>query len=310
MSRARRIAFALAGLLVTACSGDSTIAPPSDPAERVSIAFAYSSPDVSTATDIFVIATDKSNLRRIVSDSSAYALPDWSPDGKTLLFTRAPRPGVQASLWVVKADGSGLRALPSGPGGSFGGRWSPDGQSIVYVSFTATGGSLGIMRADGTDRHTIANPFIDGVVSTPTWSRDGRIAFARSIPGVQGIWTVKPDGSELTQLTKDPNDGEPRWSPDGTRLALTSTATQGIMVVNAEGLARRVVTSGAADQAPTWSPDGRWLLFDRHVSSGLGSSCPLYKVPSVGGFAVALLPERTRGFCAGSAWRDVPGVTY
>jgi Tol biopolymer transport system component len=51
-------------------------------------------------------------------------------------------------------------------------------------------------------------------------SRNGRIAFMRY--GVNdGIWTVKPDGTQLRRVTKSPanrQDYNPTWSPNGSMV--------------------------------------------------------------------------------------------
>src|SRR4029450_3651786 len=54
------------------------------------------------------------------------------------------------------------------------------------------------------------------------WSPDGsRLAFYSNRGGVQQIWSVRPDGSDLRQLTDHRESGVlwPVWSPDGTRIA-------------------------------------------------------------------------------------------
>src|SRR2546428_4487080 len=47
----------------------------------------------------------------------------------------------------------------------------------------------------------------------------GRIAFVRNAE----IYVMKADGSGVTRLTNNPaNDGQPAWSPNGTKIAFVS----------------------------------------------------------------------------------------
>lgn len=104
--------------------------------------------------------------------------------------------------------------------------------------------------------------------------RGPRIAFARSVsdgghdPFRTEIFTVAEDGSRLKRLTKNSvEDDHPAYSPDGQRLAFTSSrhGTASIYVMNADGSRVRRLTTGAkADATPDWSPDGKWIVFTRY----------------------------------------------
>jgi Tol biopolymer transport system component len=70
---------------------------------------------------IGVIRPDGSGLRQL---SEAGRSPDWSPDGRTILFT------LRSRIALMHADGSGLRRLPvTGSEPAF----SPDGKQIVFL---------------------------------------------------------------------------------------------------------------------------------------------------------------------------------
>ena len=116
----------------------------------------------------------------------------------------------------------------------------------------------------------------EGMESHPAWSPDGtRIAFASEEPlaGDAKLYTVRADGSGLTQLTTGATEGRgPAWSPDGSRIAFVqldaSSATLAIMNSDGSGVTPVPGTQGIYNHAPpSWSPDGTRLAFGRLIST-------------------------------------------
>jgi Tol biopolymer transport system component len=136
--------------------------------------------------------------------------PGWSADGTQIVFTQdvpfdindtsmygelPPPPG--PALFVVDADGRNLHQIsPTG----WPGDWSPDGARIVF-QFSAY-------------HDIVPNPGGTGWGYTPS----------------SDLYTIRPDGTDLRQLTSDGNSYGPGWAPDG-------------------------ISSG-----PIWTPDGRILF--------------------------------------------------
>jgi Tol biopolymer transport system component len=92
-----------------------------------------------------------------------------------------------------------------------------------------------------------------------------RIIFSSNRSGPWRIWSVRPDGSALSELTKagpEEHDVDPVASPDGKRILLASTrgGRAGVWTVSADGSNPQRICDG--DQAD-WSPDGLSIVFRR-----------------------------------------------
>jgi len=93
----------------------------------------------------------------------------------------------------------------------------------------------------------------------------GRIIFSSDRSGPWRIWTVRPDGTDLKQLSKaadDEDDVDPVFSPDGVRILFTSTrgGKTGAWMMAADGSDAKRICGG--DQAE-WSPDAKRIVFRR-----------------------------------------------
>ena len=84
--------------------------------------------------------------------------------------------------------------------------------------------------------------------------------------GVAQLEWFDRSGKEIGTLGTPANQGNPRISPDGRRVALDimdpRTGNMDIWIYEASGgLATRLTTHQALDSAPVWSPDGRRIAF-------------------------------------------------
>jgi tricorn protease-like protein len=162
--------------------------------------------------------------------------PQWSPDGKTIVFGTFDQPG-PGSLWTINADGTQLRELATGLVWARYPSWSPDGSKIVFVGVGPDwwdSQKVYVMNADGSNVTAVTSgaSFDDNPVFVfhPSWSPDGsKIIFSEGQGWVypQELYTINPDGTNRTQITFDAASGVgngyfyPAWQPVPTAFPFT-----------------------------------------------------------------------------------------
>ena len=109
---------------------------------------------------------------------------------------------------------------------------------------------------------------VEQEASHPDWSpKGGLIALQSYAGGTFHIWTMRPDGTGLKQITSGHGDDrEPRVSPDGATIAFSSdrafAGSYDLWTVPTTGGEPRQLTHADADEyEPAWSPDGKSLAF-------------------------------------------------
>jgi Tol biopolymer transport system component len=200
--------------------------------------------------DIQVVRLDGAGRRTVTRSSDWDVDAQWSPDGKSLAFTRLP-PHPQgptgAWIWIVGVDGTGLRRLVEGVDA----RWAPDGRRLVYAKANAgRPGDLFVVDADGSDSHLLLSTADSK--SPAAWSRDGRrilfTRYGRTNSRDAAIFVVNADGTGVRRLGRGI---AATWSPDGTKILYTAAEFSPLYVMNGDGSHRRVVASVAAAD-PSW----------------------------------------------------------
>jgi dipeptidyl aminopeptidase/acylaminoacyl peptidase len=106
-----------------------------------------------------------------------------------------------------------------------------------------------------------------GVASTP--GTNGRLVYSQEVGRHFQLFTVRPDGTDKTQLThyRGADAVNPDWSPDGSRLVfeLGSDKGAGIVVAAADGSGAQNLTPNGSQGQPAFSPDGQSIVFERDI---------------------------------------------
>jgi len=232
----------------------------------------------------------------------------WTPDGSHVWFTYDD--GGVNNVWAVPADGSSqpvaLTAYPDGQTGA-GGFWSRDGRTFFFqrdgglLAVSASGGAphaawpgaeRGSTFAVSPDGMRVAYVVGQGGGAGGGGGRGGRggrggggaAAAAPNAPEASAsgadlvVHTIAP-AADQTITHVDGRVGGVSWSPDGTRLAFsTSGAASALMVATMPGGALMTVVSNAGPiGAPTWTPDGASLIYaSAGAGAGAGAGGPGY----------------------------------
>ncbi|HEV8385588.1 MAG TPA: protein kinase [Candidatus Acidoferrales bacterium] len=204
-------------------------------------------------------------------------LPNWSPDGRTIVVTRFFQDGTR-SLWLTATDGSHAEEVHPPGRGNVSGFFSPDGRQLLYFFRTEGFTQIHLMDIATRKKRQLTTSRSDKYDAD--WSPDGRwIAYSSNAGGTMQLWRIPTSGGDEQQLTS----GHERmrhvsYSPDG-RWIYSQPSHRNICRLPSSGGSLEAVTrfpeSGLFIEEPKLSPDGRYLVYSR--SNG-GSSLWLLRV--------------------------------
>ncbi|MDY6945669.1 MAG: S9 family peptidase [Pseudomonadota bacterium] len=209
----------------------------------------------------------KQSIQLTNSDDSEHS-PRWSPDGKYLGFlTARGEDDPPEQVWLLDRQGGEARPLTGFNGDVVDFRWSPDSSKLALIVADADP-----RKQRGADKDQTPPPI---VIDRYYFKEDGTgyLGTQRRHLYVFDVATRKADN--LTPGRFD--EGQPSWSPDGSRIAFYSNRNADPDRNNEFGLYTIEPRSGAAPQlltrfqgdagdsswmsAPSWRPDGRELAF-------------------------------------------------
>jgi TolB protein len=166
---------------------------------------------------------------RVVTENPLSYWHSWSPDGKTILFTR-PSHG-SGNIWAIPAEGGQEKALTTGDGISDDPDYSPDGKYIYFNSDRSGNMQIWRMLADGSapERMTFDE--------LPNWSPH-----------------VSPDGKSVVFISYEKGvTGHPANKDVALRIMSLDDKKVRVLV--------NLVGGAGSMNVPSWAPDSLHLAF-------------------------------------------------
>ena len=179
----------------------------------------------------------------------------------------------KTSVATVSASGELIAGTPGKTMVTASAPWGGKASAEVFVVSdllvaSNRGGATAIyqVRSSGTD--SLVPLLVDSAANTDgVLSPDRtRVAFSSNRGGSYDLWIMDADGHNLRRLTSDPGgEGEPAWTPDGTRLIYTATPKTGLpqlASIRVDGADGRALTSmSGGNRSADVSPDGATIAF-------------------------------------------------
>lgn len=246
---------------------------------------------------LFLVSVQTGEKRRLTrSPASAFRdfAPSFSPDKRTLLFTRSSKLGSTAEIYLLSlsedfAPIGEPRQMKTGERFVRSPVWTSDGRYILYLAASHVG------KRDQTELRKIAASgvgkseqieVLEGTINEMSLGR--HLVYMRSTND-SDIWRaeIPPNGRPASQpkvfISSTRADEQPRYSPDGKKIAFGSdrSGAEELWIADADGRNPVPITSfgGPLIGAKDWSPDSQRLVF--HVR--LEGQADIFTISAAGG---------------------------
>lgn len=249
------LGLALLVVGLTACGGSGSNA------AKGEMVFAAIS---SGNTDIYRVDDESGAPVRLTNATGEDFAPAWSPRKDMIAFLSS-RNGAPA-LWLMDWNGESKRQI-SEPGAVINDfRWAPDSKGIGMEVANGKFSWIAVLDIESGEVQSLTSRTESAQIGD--WSPDGEWLLYAVIDGDStGIRRRNPNGVDEITITTGP-DTNPRWSPDGRRIAFNRlTGTGGstsidLLVTDRDGGQETNVAPDDFDETSfDWAPDGKHIMF-------------------------------------------------
>ena len=236
----------------------------------------------------------------------------FSRDDKTIVFVRGSGDATTEVATMDLASGRVSELRSTATDATAGPRLSPDGQQIVFFRYGEKDGggpvpprisAVWVVDANGENLRQLSPATLPA--HDPDWSPDGALILFESPHGDgDDLYTMRPDGTDVRQLTSDGSSSLASWAPDGRILFVRPAVggngeAPGWWTMDADGthaalLVSAKTVSAAGGARPVWQPVGGSAIVPPPWTAGSGIA--------VGPPAPTPSPTQTPSLAPGFAW--------
>lgn len=233
--------------------------------------------------EIYSMNADGTNQTRLTTDSASDLSPDWSPDGKWIVFQSDRDKDLEDlaykhEIYIMDSEGNHIQRLTNNNSHDGNPKWSPSGDWIAYESYVNGYPDIYIMKPDGSQKTQLTfHPASD---SNPSWFSDGEHVLFDSNrykhPAVFGgqLFKININSLELTPVTEEgiPHM-DPAISPNGKYITYSTLLHPRIYISEittiGENIERVLIPYSSpialidipSEMYPGWLPDSENIIF-------------------------------------------------
>lgn len=210
------------------------------------------------AFDLYLLAFNQQQVIRVTNNVGDVVSPDYSPDGRTIVF--ANRVGDHpTAIWMVNSDGLNPRLVYTGVRDIVATAFSPNGEQVAYAMAMGIPQEYEIFIMDANGRnHRRISEGLQGVGGSIAWAPDGSHVLVHAGRfGDKNIYRLDVNTGNAVQLTDGGNNAGASYSPDGLYIVFNSLRNEDqadLYIMRADGTNQVQLTF---DPEPDWG--ARWV---------------------------------------------------
>lgn len=216
--------------------------------------------------ELYLMDVDGQGLQQLTRDNSVSITPNWSPDGRQLVYTSYLK-GFPDIFLIDIASGA-RRRIAYYSGLNTGGAISPNGREMAMILSKEGNPELYVRDLQGGALTRLTQTQRSAEAS-PSWSPDGRqIVYVSDQAGSPQLYVISRSGGSPRRLTsRGSQNVAPDWGANNVIVYASLFGSRwNISIIDPNGLEPRQITPGDADyEDPSWAPDGRHLVAGRSI---------------------------------------------